>query len=69
MVWSMNDSAIAFWALFLLVGLPVVAAVVFLVGRWFWLWYWRVNEQLEVLKDIKGSLQRLEQRSAAPAAP
>ena len=65
----MSDSAIAFWAIFVLVVVPVFALVVFLVGRWFWLWYWRVNEQLEVLKDIKASLQRLEQRGQAPAAP
>jgi hypothetical protein len=67
----MSVENIAFWVVCLLVVGPVSTLVVFLVVRWFWLWYWRVNEQLEVLQDIRAGLQRLEApgRPVAPAAP
>lgn len=36
-------------ALIIFLLLPVV---VFLLVRQFWLWYWKVNEQIALLKEI-----------------
>jgi len=47
----------------LLVVLAVV--VVFLLFREFWTWYWKQSEQVNLLKDIRASLRRLEGREDA----
>lgn len=56
-----------------LLGLAVVALVVFLIFREFWTWYWKQSEQVALLKSIDASLKTLAERSqpapAAPAAP
>jgi hypothetical protein len=50
--------------------LLVVTVVVFLVVRWFWLWYWKVNEQVSLLKDIRAELRGLRTTLAErPAVP
>ena len=40
----------------------VVSAVVFLIFRAFWLWYWRVDEQVRLLREIAKNTQLLEER-------
>jgi hypothetical protein len=50
-------------------ALSFIGLVVFFLLREFWTWYWKQSQQVELLKDIKASLQRLEQRGGAPAAP
>lgn len=40
----------------------LLVLVVFLVVRVFWLWYWRVDEQVELLKAIAKGVQLLEER-------
>jgi hypothetical protein len=54
----------------LLVVLAVVVAL--LVVREFWCWYWKQSEQVNLLKDIRASLRRMEgmedARGVGPAA-
>jgi len=42
--------------------LLLLLLVVFLVVRVFWLWYWRVDEQVELLKAIAKGVQLIEER-------
>ena len=37
----------------------VIAIVLFLVVRFFWLWYWKVDERVGLLKDIRDAMQQL----------
>jgi len=54
----------------LLLGLAVVALIVFLLFREFWTWYWKQSEQVRLLKSIDASLKTLAARGQpAPAAP
>ena len=46
-----------------------VALLVFLIFREFWTWYWKQSEQVRLLKEIAGSLQRLEARGGSVATP
>ena len=46
----------------LLVGVPLTVLAVFLIFRMFWLWYWKVDEQVALLKHMAASLQHLEER-------
>ena len=43
--------------------------VVFLVLREFWTWYWKQSQQLDTLKRIAESLERLEARSPGYQGP
>jgi hypothetical protein len=60
-----------------LAGLVAVAlfVVVFLIVRGFWLWYWRVDELVHLLREIAKNTQLVEERgrplpaAPAPAAP
>lgn len=47
----------------LLLGLAVVALVVFLVFREFWTWYWKQSEQVRLLTAIETHLEALEARA------
>jgi hypothetical protein len=42
-----------------------LALFVFLVLREFWTWYWKQSEQVRLLKQIAGSLERLEGRGGS----
>ena len=59
-----NELTLQALNMLLIAGLLVggVALAVFLVVRWFWLWYWRVDEQVALLKDIARSLQLIEEQ-------
>jgi len=48
-----------------------LAVCVFLLFRAFWLWYWKVDEQVALLRQIAHSLsaQELRTRGAVPASP
>ncbi|MGH7293671.1 MAG: hypothetical protein ACRELB_02000 [Polyangiaceae bacterium] len=35
--------------------------VLFLVTRWFWLWYWKVNHRLQALDAIRAEVLHLRQ--------
>jgi hypothetical protein len=49
------------------VMLLLAAVVVFLLFREFWCWYWKQSEQVNLLKEIRDSLRRLEAAEAPPA--
>jgi len=38
----------------------IIAAVVFLILREFWTWYWKQSEQAELLREIRDTLRRME---------
>ena len=40
----------------------LLALAVFLVIRWFWLWYWRVNELVDAVQFMAATLQRIEEQ-------
>jgi len=42
-----------------------VGGIVFLLLREFWTWYWKQSEQVRLLKQIAGSLERLEGRGGS----
>lgn len=44
-----------------------VVVAVFLVVRFFWLWYWRVNEIVGLLGAIREELHALNARERAPS--
>jgi len=56
----------------LLINLIIIVVVIFLllflVGRWFALWYWRVNELVNAVKSIEYILRCQEQRYEAERA-
>jgi hypothetical protein len=54
----MYDTVVTGSAVALMVGVPVVTLVVFLVVRWFWLWYWRVNRIVGLLERIAEGVER-----------
>ncbi|HVA39543.1 MAG TPA: hypothetical protein VNF49_02680, partial [Candidatus Binataceae bacterium] len=37
----------------------VLSFVIFLVTRWFWCWYFKINELVNLLKSIDASLRQL----------
>ena len=47
----------------------VVLLVVFLIFREVVMWYWKINEEVALLKEIAGSLRRLEGRPDPDLAP
>ncbi|HEU5317194.1 MAG TPA: hypothetical protein VFX49_13880 [Chloroflexota bacterium] len=51
----MNDNSVIATVLFSV----VVLIVVFVVIRAFWLWYWKIDEQVALLKQIRDRLDRL----------
>jgi hypothetical protein len=63
----MNDLLGVLTLFFTLAGLVVVA--LFLVLRWFMLWYWKVDEQVELLRHIAKHIQLLEERDRAFSPP
>jgi len=50
----LGPSQLTLIAVFLLLSL-----VIFLVTRWFWCWYFKINEMVNLLKSIDASLQQL----------
>ena len=34
-----------------------ILAAVFLITRHFWCWYWKINERIDLFKDIQGKLK------------
>jgi hypothetical protein len=52
-----------------LVSTLIVLIVLFVIVRAFWLWYWKINEGIGLLKDIRASLRVLERAAMASAAP
>jgi hypothetical protein len=36
-----------------------LSLVIFLATRWFWCWYFKINEMVKLLKSIDASLQQL----------
>jgi len=56
-------------ALAWIAALSFVALVVFFILREFWTWYWKQSEQVALLKEIRTSLQHLEQRGGAAGTP
>lgn len=52
----------------IVVGL-VLLVVVVIVTRAIWLWYWKVNEIVKLLRDISASLRIMRGVSAEVAAP
>jgi hypothetical protein len=43
----------------LIAVLLVLSLVIFLATRWFWCWYFKINEMVKLLKSIDASLQQL----------
>ncbi len=41
---------------FIFIILFVVSIIIFIVMREFWCWYWKINERIELLKDISEKL-------------
>jgi hypothetical protein len=37
----------------------LILVVIFIVTRWFWCWYFRINERVALLKEINSSLTKL----------
>jgi hypothetical protein len=37
----------------------LILVVIFLITRWFWCWYFRINERVALLKEINTSLSKL----------
>jgi hypothetical protein len=71
----MNQSAGPLAALLgpLLIG-GLIAFVVFLISREFFCWYWKINEMVGLLSDVRDLLGRASSTAAAasvsaPAAP
>lgn len=52
----MNGDSAVYFILFITLG---VLVVVFLISRELILWYWKINERLEVLKSIDSKLSYL----------
>jgi hypothetical protein len=43
----------------IVIALFLVLSLFFLVTRWFWCWYFKINELVNLLKSIDASLQQL----------
>ena len=54
-----------------LFGIAVVSLVIFLVFREFFCWYWKINQRVALLTEIRGllSAQRNSQSAEVPIAP
>ncbi len=46
---------------FIITGFAVLfaVAVIFMLTREFWCWYWKINERNELLRDIRTSLDKI----------
>ena len=56
-------------ALFLFVLYVAVAVAIFLITRAIWLWYFRINEIVDALKDSVSTLERIEKAFTATRQP
>lgn len=52
----------------ILVAILVVLILIFLVIRMFWLWYWRINDSIRLLTEIRDGIRGLNQRYDAERA-
>ncbi len=62
-----NSAGAAGFALFVLAGLVAAAVLLFLIFRQIVLWYWRVTESVELLREIRDELRR--SRTLPPVPP
>jgi hypothetical protein len=70
-VLGVQDNWWTTWGLSILlfiVGTLVIVILVFLIIRAFWLWYWKVNEQITLLEEIRDGIQSLRAPLAARAS-
>jgi hypothetical protein len=71
----MQLEMLASWVVLGAIVLGAIVLGIFLLFREFWTWYWKQSEQVRLLNQIAGSLERLEARAgllpngAPPAAP
>ncbi len=49
----MNEYSIG-ESLFVWIVILAITMAIFIVLREFWCWYWKINERIQLLKDIKG---------------
>ena len=45
-----------------LIAVPIIGIILFILARKLWLWYWKIEEVLDYMHDLKWSLQSIDKK-------
>ena len=45
-----------------LIAVPIIGIILFILARKLWLWYWKIEEVLDYMHDLKWYLQSIDKK-------